>query len=176
MIRFATCPTPLKAHVRVALLDMSPDIFVLSIHELSSPARRPGVSANTYFCLAKGALFQYEHSIILLQQQLLVHVLYSVLHQPIPAGSVLHQPIPAGVPGGLVGRPRACQHQFRGFKSHRVHARSWLFLAKKKNDWRKARDRELATFDENRRAVGMLNSMRYKTTKARTGGKKGGHL
>ena len=28
-----------------------------------------------------------------------------------------------GVPGGLVGGPRAYQDQFRGFKSHRVHAR-----------------------------------------------------
>ena len=29
----------------------------------------------------------------------------------------------AGVPGGLVGGPRAHQDQLRGFKSHRVHAR-----------------------------------------------------
>ena len=28
-----------------------------------------------------------------------------------------------GVPGGLVGGSRAYQDQFRGFKSHRVHAR-----------------------------------------------------
>ena len=40
------------------------------------------------------------------------------------------------------------------------------------------RERELATFDENRRAVGMLNPMRDKNVKmkARTGGKKGRHL
>ena len=31
--------------------------------------------------------------------------------------------IVAGVPVGLVGGPRAYQYQFRGFKSHRVHAR-----------------------------------------------------
>ena len=31
------------------------------------------------------------------------------------------------------------------------------FSCIKKNDWRKARERELAKFDENRRAVGMLN-------------------
>ena len=36
----------------------------------------------------------------------------------------------AGVPGGLVGCPRAYQDQFRGFKSHRVHihARRDFFL------------------------------------------------
>ena len=27
----------------------------------------------------------------------------------------------AGVPGGLVGYPRAYYNQFRGFNSHRVH-------------------------------------------------------
>ena len=32
-----------------------------------------------------------------------------------------------------------------------------------KIDWRKARERELATFDENRRAVGMLNPIRDKS-------------
>ena len=36
----------------------------------------------------------------------------------------------AGVPGGLVGGPRAYQDQIRGFKSHRVHARSDFFLHK----------------------------------------------
>ena len=36
------------------------------------------------------------------------------------------------VPGGLVGGPRAYQdHFFRGFKSHRVHARRGFFLDKK---------------------------------------------
>ena len=45
-----------------------------------------------------------------------------------------------------------------------------------KIDWRKARKRELAIFDENRRAVGMLNPTRNKIIKARTGGEKGGHL
>ena len=69
--------------------------------------------------------------------------------------------VQAGVPGGLVGGPRAYQDQFRGFKYHRVHARRDFFLLKK-IDWRKARERELATFDENRRAVGMLNPMRDK--------------
>ena len=36
-----------------------------------------------------------------------------------------------GVPGGLVGGPRAYQDQCRGFKSHRVHARRVFFLLKK---------------------------------------------
>ena len=36
------------------------------------------------------------------------------------------------------------------------------FSCIKKNDWRKARERELATFDGNRRAAGMLNPMRDK--------------
>jgi len=36
-----------------------------------------------------------------------------------------------GVPGGLVGGPRACQDQFREFESHRVHAHRDFFLHKK---------------------------------------------
>ena len=46
----------------------------------------------------------------------------------------------------------------------------------KKIDSRKARERELAAFDENRRAVGVLDPMRDKNLKARTGGEKGRHL
>ena len=57
----------------------------------------------------------------------------------------------AGVPDGLVGGPRAYRDQFRGFMSHRVHAHRVFFLHKK-NDQRKAGERESATFDENRRA------------------------
>ena len=37
------------------------------------------------------------------------------------------------------------------------------------------REREQATFDENRRAVGVLNTIRDKK-KARTEGEKGGHM
>ena len=44
-----------------------------------------------------------------------------------------------------------------------------LFLAKK-NDHRKARERELATFDENQRAVGMLNPVRDKNEGTYRGG------
>ena len=38
-----------------------------------------------------------------------------------------------------------------------------LLIRLLKIDQRKARERELATFDENRQAVGMLNPMRDKT-------------
>ena len=58
----------------------------------------------------------------------------------------------AGVPGGLLGGPR-------------THSRStwWVrIFSRIKTDWRKARERELATFDDNRRAVGMLTPMRDK--------------
>ena len=67
----------------------------------------------------------------------------------------------AGVPGGLVGGPRAYQYQFRGFKSHRVHGRGCV-LQTKKCFSRNARELELATLDENRPAVGMLNPVRDK--------------
>ena len=45
--------------------------------------------------------------------------------------------------------------------SPRAHARRDFFLHKN-NDQRKARERDLATFDENRRAAGKLNPMRDK--------------
>ena len=67
----------------------------------------------------------------------------------------------AGVPGGLIGGPRAYKYHFRGFKSHRVHTRRGYFLHKNAGE-RKARERELATFEENRRAMGMLSPMRVK--------------
>ena len=51
------------------------------------------------------------------------NIIYLIL---IP-GSVYY----AGVPGGLVGGPCAYQDQFRGFKSHRVHALGF-FLQKRK--------------------------------------------
>ena len=41
----------------------------------------------------------------------------------------------AGVPGGLVGGPRAYQDQFRGFKSHRVHARGFFLQKKEEIDF-----------------------------------------
>ena len=54
--------------------------------------------------------------------------------------------------------------QFREFESPRVqylHKFVGTFSCAQ-IDSRKARKRELATFDESRRAVGMLNPMRYK--------------
>ena len=65
----------------------------------------------------------------------------------------------SNVPSGLVGGLRAYQDQFRGFKYHRVNARRDFFLHKTIGQ-RKARERELATFDENRRTARMLNRMR----------------
>ena len=60
------------------------------------------------------------------------------------------------VPGGLVGYPRAYENQFREFNSNRVHILvetfSWIKIDTGK---RKARERELPTFDKNRRSVGM---------------------
>ena len=46
---------------------------------------------------------------------------------------VLNGPLTAGVPGGLVGGSHAYQDQFRGFKSHRVHARKKGFLLHERN-------------------------------------------
>ena len=48
---------------------------------------------------------------------------------PLPESYAIRHGIPyTGVLGGLVGGPRAYQDQFRGFKSHRVHARRVFFL------------------------------------------------
>ena len=57
-------------------------------------------------------------------------------HTDVRTNSMLLYGIPVysyrvGVPGGLVGGPRAYEDQFRGFKSHRVNARGF-FLQKKK--------------------------------------------
>ena len=60
----------------------------------------------------------------------------------------------ARVPGGLVGYSRAYRNHFCEFNSHRVHILVGTFSCKKV-DWRKAQERELATFDENRREVGV---------------------
>ena len=65
----------------------------------------------------------------------------------------------AGVPGGVLGGPRTYLDQFRGFKSDRVRTRTRMGIT---IELRKARKRELAAFDEYRRAVGMLNPMRDK--------------
>ena len=55
--------------------------------------------------------------------------------------------------------------QFREFEPPRVHTRinAWGDFSCAQIDWRKARERELATTpDVNRRAVGLLNPMRDK--------------
>ena len=54
--------------------------------------------------------------------------------------------------------------QFREFDPRRVHARvnSLGLFSCAQIDFRKARERELATLDENRRAVGLLNPLRDK--------------
>ena len=67
--------------------------------------------------------------------------------------------------------------QLREFESPRVHRRKIrrdFFLWT--NSLAEARERELATFDGNRQAVGMLNPMRDNKMKARTGGEKRRHL
>ena len=54
--------------------------------------------------------------------------------------------------------------QFREFEPRRVHTRI-IFVGSfscAQIDLRKARERELATLDEKRRAVGLLNPMRDK--------------
>ena len=53
--------------------------------------------------------------------------------------------------------------QFRGFEYHRVHTRTTFSCIK--NVERKARKRELATLDENQRAVGMLKPTVYRRDK-----------
>ena len=57
--------------------------------------------------------------------------------------AVVVRPHRAGVPGGLVGGPRAYQDQFCAFESNRVHAYSYEgTFSCIKLDWRKARERE----------------------------------
>ena len=56
--------------------------------------------------------------------------------------------------------------QLREFESLRVHARKYKFVGTfscAQIDSRKARERALATFDEKRRAVGMLSPTREDT-------------
>ena len=60
-----------------------------------------------------------------------------------------------------MAKQRLCQHL--SWPSSYVLVGTFSCVKKKKkNDQRKAGERELATFDENRRAVGMLNPMRDK--------------
>ena len=91
-------------------------------------------------------------------------------------GTILYNK--AGVPGGLVGGPRANQCQFRVFKSHRVHARRYFLSSIKK--WLAESARAWASYirwksTSSGNAEPYLYSMRDKKN-ARTGGKKGRHL
>ena len=79
-----------------------------------------------------------------------------------------------GRPGGVAGYPRAC---YRSISWVRVppSAYSYKFVGTflvHKFDSRKARKRELATFDESRRAVRMLNRMRDKNWRHVPGGRR----
>ena len=65
-----------------------------------------------------------------------------------------------GVPGGLVGRLSSCLLKSISRVQFSPSAHTCRdFFSDEKNDKRKARHRELATFGENRRALGMLNPM-----------------
>ena len=70
----------------------------------------------------------------------------------------------------------AYQDQFCGFKSHRVHinARRDFFLHEEIDSINsgKGREHELATFDESRRAMGMLILMRDKKYRNVPGGRR----
>ena len=62
-----------------------------------------------------------------------------------------------------LGRLSSNQNQFREFNSHRVNIVVWTFFLNKEMISGKPRERELATFNEDRRAVEMLNPMRDKS-------------
>ena len=59
-------------------------------------------------------------------------------------------------------RTTRTSHQIHAFHVRTLCIPIYIYTNKLKIDQRKARERELATFDENRRAVGMLNPMRDK--------------
>ena len=74
-------------------------------------------------------------------------VWHRVVYSPVAVFTMYKSQRP---PGASVGGPHAYQYLFRRFKSHRVHARTLgaFPCIEKKNDCRKARERELSTFDE----------------------------
>ena len=83
-------------------------------------------------------------------------------------------------PGGLAGYPRA-RYTCRSISWVRLppSAYSYKFVGTfscAQIDSRKARKRELATFDESRRAVGMLNPTQDKNWRHVPGGEQGRHL
>ena len=75
----------------------------------------------------------------------------------------------------MVGGPRAYQDQFVGSSLSECMLVG-IFSCIKKMFGGQPRERELATFDENQRAMGMLKPTRDKKIKARSGGEQGRHL
>ena len=82
--------------------------------------------------------------------------------------------IKAGVPGGLVGVPRAYQDQFCGFKSRRVHARRGFFCFSKLFSGKHESVSQLLSL----KVVELGDAEPYarQKIKARTGGENGSHL
>ena len=77
--------------------------------------------------------------------------------------------------GGVVGYPRAYYNQFlREFNYHRVHILVGTSFIKRKwlRSRKREREREWSTFDESRRAVGRLNTMRDKNWRHVRGGRR----
>ena len=74
-----------------------------------------------------------------------------------------------GVPGGLVGYPRASLKSILWVQFSPI-AHSRRDFLHKKSDQRTAREREFATFGENRRAVRMLTPMSDKNEGTYRGG------
>ena len=92
-------------------------------------------------------------------------------------GWVSHSPGWSCWPGGVTGYPLVLVPFSRSIAWVRVtpSASSYEFVGTfscAQMDSRKTRERESATFGENRRAVGMLNPMRYKNGRHVPGGRK----
>ena len=142
-------------HVLTFLRIISTRIDVSTIRTYSKHSQNPNGSCSTAKNIQKIYVVSYVMSISLSKQ------FFVALDISSRYCSLWYISTHAGVPGGLVGYPRACENQFREFNSHRVHILVGAFSCIK-NDWQKARESELATFDENRRALGILNPMRDK--------------
>ena len=86
--------------------------------------------------------------------------------------SELHRPV------GVSGYPRACYRSVFGVRAP-PSTYSYKFVGTfsyAQIDLRKARERELATLDENSTSSGIAEPCARKQLKARTGGEKGRHL
>ena len=83
--------------------------------------------------------------------------------------------MPTGRPGGVAGYPRACYYRSISWVRVPPSAYSYKFVGAfscAQIDSRKARKRELATFDESRRAVEMLSPMRDNSWRNVPGGRR----